>query len=117
MSRIKKVIFTFFSFWEHSRYALFQSEVLSTDNNTTTSIGKMILLSPKVSVVQLDSDKWLLYHLDNHNYVIGGEVLYDIANATHNDTFESIIKKHDQLYSRKIETLILQLARMNFFIQ
>lgn len=107
---------TFFSFWEYSRYSL--HELFNSKNNESNKIkNKKVKLSPFVSFLQYNSDQWLLYNLKNHHYVIGGEVLNEIASAV-DETIDlsNILKKHTKPHKDHIQSLLLQLTRMEFFI-
>ena len=79
--------------------------------------NKKVKLSPFVSFLQYNSDQWLLYNLKNHHYVIGGEVLNEIASAV-DETIDlsNILKKHTKPYKEHIQSLLLQLTRMEFFV-
>ncbi len=106
----------FYSFWEYSRYCL-QVEHSSKSTVKGSSSMSVINLSPLVSFNQIDSDSWLLYHLRNHHYVIGGSVLKDIVNADGKGiNYDQIISMYDFPYRQQAEALIQQLSRMEFFI-
>lgn len=109
----------FFSFWEYSRYCLQETSFISSTNNESFQIdmNKIICFSPMVSFIQEDVDLWMLYHLKNHNYVIGGNILYDLVDAASKGfDFNKFIGKYEKQYIRRVETLIFQLTRMEFFI-
>lgn len=107
---------TFFSFWEYSRYSL--CEIFKYKNKETCEIkNKKVKLSPFVSFLQINSDQWMLYNLKNHHYVIGGDVINEIATTVDKTIdFSNILKKHTNPYKEHVHSLITQLTRMEFFI-
>ena len=106
----------FYSFWEYSRYVLYTNNICHK-NEFIIDCNQPINLSPYISHCQLKNDSWLFYHLLNHHYVIGGSILLDLINASDNkESFRTFIKKYHDVYRNKAESLILQLARKEFFI-
>lgn len=107
----------FYSFWEYSRYCLKDESLAEEISTNSVSMDQPIILSPMISFSQIDSDLWQLYHLLNHHYVVGGSILYDLVNANEKKaTFNELIQKYELPYRQKAETLVMHLARMNFFI-
>lgn len=107
----------FFSFWEYSRYCLSQPTTNTNHLATLLSMEQAIILSPMVSFCKSNADSWLLYHLKNHHYVIGGSVLKDLANASQKKLyFKDILKKYERNDQKQVESLIINLTRMDFFI-
>lgn len=106
----------FYSFWEYSRYTLYINDVHSK-NEFTIDSNQPINLSPYISQCQLKNGLWLLYHLLNHHYVMGGTILLDLIYASNNkENFHTFMKKYHDTYRDKAESLILQLARKEFFV-
>jgi hypothetical protein len=106
----------FYSFWEYSRYNLYTNDLYSK-NELTIDSNRSIILSPYISQCQLKNGLWLLYHLLNHHYVTGGAILLDLIYASNNkESFQTFIQKYHDTYRDKVESLILQLARKEFFI-
>lgn len=104
----------FFSFWEHSRFALINHK-RNTKKKSKFDIYSQIVLAPFVSFSCVSKDSWMLYNLKNHNYITGGDVLNDIAKANNkNVRFCEIINKYE--YDREqVIDLLSQLSRMEFF--
>lgn len=108
---------TFFSFWEYSRYCLYQKSFPERSNSKSLSMNNIVMLSPMVSYKQVTKDLWLMYHLESHHYIIGGSVLHDIIIAnSKGTTFSKIIKEYEMPYKSKVKSLIIQLTQMKFFI-
>lgn len=107
----------FFAFWEYSRYCLREKSIVTKISIDSFSMNQPIILSQMISFSQINADSWQLYHLLNHHYVVGGDILRDLVNVNEKGvTFYELIKKYKPPYCQKAETLILQLARMEFFI-
>lgn len=107
----------FFSFWEYSRYCLQEHAITKEIYIKSVSLEQEIVLSSMISFCKIDTDSWLLYHLQNHHYVIGGNILKDLVDASQKEiSFNQIIEKFDTPYRQKVETLIVNLTRMDFFI-
>lgn len=107
---------TFFSFWEYSRYSLYNLSELKNDKKDKIR-NKKVKLSPFVSFSQFNSDQWLLYNLKNHHYVVGGDIIREIATAEDNDTdLLYIPSKYISPYKEYAYSLISQLTRMEFFV-
>lgn len=80
-------------------------------------MNQYIILSPMISFSQIDSDSWLLYHLQNHHYIIGGSILKNLVDANRKKiTFEALIKNFEETYQPRVEKLFKKLTRMDFFI-
>lgn len=103
----------FYSFWEYSRYCLYETSYNYTPSRVTET-KKKASLSRFISFSQINSDEWLLYNLKNHQYVMGGSVLKDLANNTDTD-FSKILQNFDGNYKKLVEDLISNLTRMDFF--
>lgn len=107
----------FFSFWEYSRYCLQESPIVQNQPVKTLLLEKFIVLSPMVSFCKFKTDSWLLYHMKNHHFVIGGSILRDLIDANRkNISFKSIINSFEMPYQNQVKSLIANLTRMDFFI-
>lgn len=106
----------FYSFWEYSRYTIYTRDI-QPPNEFIIDKNQAITLSPYVSQCQLENGLWLLYHLLNHHYVTGGTILLDLINSSNDkESFHTFLQKHYDTYKDKVEDLILQLARKEFFV-
>ena len=103
----------FYSFWEYSRYCLYETPYNYTPARVKESTNKASL-SRFISFSQINSDEWLLYNLKNHQFVMGGSILKDLANNTDTD-FSKILQNYDGNYKKIVEDLISNLTRMDFF--
>lgn len=108
---------TFFAFWEYSRYTL--SENVNANETEPLSIRgeNKIVLSKWVCQCQLADNSWMLYHLKNHHYVVGGAILRDLLTASrHYESFRLFIDRYPDKYKQRAENLVSQLARKMFFV-
>lgn len=107
----------FFSFWEYSRYCLQKEHFNANAPITSLSLNQSIKLSPMVCFNQIDANSWQLYHLQNHHYVIGGSILRDLVKADSiGINFNEMINQYDFPYRQRVESLIQELSRMDYFI-
>lgn len=107
----------FYAFWEFGRFSL-RIEVLSEPTESPTlNMGNTITLSPMSSICQLPSKSWLIYHLKNHHFVIGGTILCDLVEAAHDKAkFSSFLLRYKGPYKAKAEELITKLHCKGFFV-
>lgn len=107
----------FFSFWEYSRYCLQESPMNSSEPVKTVPLEKCVVLSPMVSFCKVKTDSWLLYHMRNHHFVIGGSILKNLIDANReNISFKNIINSFEMPYQKQVKSLIANLTRMDFFV-
>ncbi|MCH5281005.1 MAG: radical SAM protein [Lachnospiraceae bacterium] len=105
----------FFSFWEYSRYTLYSNDL--KHNNLSFYSKQPIILSSDVALCKMEHDTWMLYHLSNHHYVVGGNILLDLVNSSKNkECFCTFIEKYDQPYKEKAKNLLIQLVQKEFFL-
>lgn len=105
----------FYAFYEYSRLELIQEKDKLYEKKRTL-YSSAISLSPMICLSKLDQETWQLYNLENHNYVVGGEILKALVDADKANT--SLVVFMDQYESKQREqaqALIEQLHLLGFF--
>lgn len=107
----------FFAFWEFGRFSLWWEGLGNRREPVVLDMDKTIAFSPLVCCCRLPSKRWLIYHLKRHHFVIGGDILYDLAKAEKDKSnFSSFLLKYKGPYKAKGEELIFQLHAKGFFV-
>ena len=107
----------FFAFWEFGRFSLCQEGVGGEPEPSALDMGKTISFSPMVSFCRLPSGRWLAYHLENHHFVVGGDILHELTKAAEDkSSFSSFLFKYKGSYKTKGKELISQLHTKGFFV-
>ena len=105
----------FFAFYEYSRLPLLLTK--DTTNETKISIDSLIVLAPTISICKIDQATWLLYNLENHHYVIGGKILFELVNANETGiSFFEFLEKYKMIAKAQAKELITQLIQKGFFV-
>lgn len=106
----------FYAFWEHSRYELLKKISITTMRHSF-DLNNEIILSNMIVISNLKDDIWMLYNLNNHQYITGGVILRDLSEASGSGvTFSSFISRFDNPYKERIKNMILQLIEKDFFV-
>lgn len=107
----------FFAFWEFGRFSLWRESLGHDLGTPTLDKNKAIVFSPMVSSCQLLSESWLVYHLKNHHFVVGGDVLHDLLESAQvKSSFSTFLLRYKGPYKAKAEDLVSQLYNKGFFV-
>lgn len=107
----------FYAFWEFGRFSLRLKVLSEITELPALNMNKTITFSPMSTFCQLPSKSWLIYHLKNHHFVIGGTILCDLAKAAQDKVkFSSFLCRYEGPYKAKAEELITKLYCKRFFV-